>query len=83
MALSLWLFFTAFNSLEATLPSWVSKFAPPGCKGTALGMYSSAQFLGLFLGGLVGGWLDGYYGMVAVLLFCIILTAVWLIGLLR
>ena len=83
LALSLWLFFTAFNCLEATLPSWVSKFAPPGCKGTALGMYSSAQFLGLFLGGLVGGWLDGYYGMVAVLLFCIILTAVWLIWLLR
>jgi MFS family permease len=78
LALSLGLFFTAFNVLEASLPSWVSKYADPKTKGTALGIYSSAQFLGLFLGGVIGGWLDGSYGMVAVLLFCISLTVVWL-----
>lgn len=77
LALSLWVFFTAFNTLEASLPSLVSEFAPVGCKGTALGIYSSAQFLGLFLGGILGGWLDAKYGMVGILLFCIILASIW------
>ncbi len=77
LALSLGLFFTAFNSLEASLPSWVVKFAPAGSRGTALGIYSSAQFFGLFLGGLIGGWLDAGYGRIGVLLFCIILAIIW------
>jgi MFS family permease len=83
VVLSVGLFFTAFNTLEASLPSWVSKVAPAEYKGTALGVYSSAQFLGLFLGGIIGGWLDSSYGMVAVLLFCILLAVVWLTLFLR
>lgn len=77
LALSLWVFFTAFNTLEASLPAFVSQFAPIGTKGTALGIYSSAQFLGLFLGGILGGWLDAKYGMVGILGFCILLAIVW------
>lgn len=77
LALSLWVFFTAFNTLEASLPSLVSQVAPSGCKGTALGIYSSAQFLGLFLGGILGGWLDAKYGMVGIVWFCIILASIW------
>ena len=79
LALSLWFFFTAFNTLEASLPAFVSQFAPVGSKGTALGIYSSAQFLGLFLGGILGGWLDAEYGMVGILLFCIILAIIWFV----
>ncbi len=78
-AFSVGLFFTAFNILEASLPSLVSRIAPTGTRGTALGLYSSAQFLGLFLGGVIGGWLDASYGMVGILLFCIILAVIWLI----
>lgn len=77
LALSLWVFFTAFNTLEASLPALVSQFSPVGCKGTALGIYSSAQFLGLFLGGILGGWLDAKYGMVGISWFCIILAIIW------
>src|SRR5690606_14329461 len=51
------LFFTAFNLLEATLPSLISKVAPAGGKGTAMGVFSTSQFLGAALGGLLGGWL--------------------------
>ena len=51
-------FFTAFNLLEATLPSLVSKFAPPAVKGTAIGVYSSVQFFGTFVGAAAGGWLS-------------------------
>lgn len=52
------LFFFAFNLLEALLPSLVSKMAPAGGKGTAMGIYSTSQFLGAFLGGMLGGWLQ-------------------------
>ncbi len=71
-------FFTAFNLLEATLPSLISKFAPPAVKGTAVGVYSSVQFLGTFVGAAVGGWLSQQYGPAAVFGFCLVLTALWL-----
>ena len=51
------LFFGAFNFLEAVLPASVTRIAPADMKGTAMGLFSSAQFLGAFSGGLVGGLL--------------------------
>lgn len=71
-------FFAAFNLLEATLPSLVSKFAPPAQKGTATGVYSSVQFLGTFLGATAGGWLAQHVGHASVFVFGIALTLVWL-----
>ena len=50
VACSLLLFFAGFNLLEASLPSLVSRTAPPAAKGTAIGVYSSVQFLGAFVG---------------------------------
>ena len=44
-----------FNFLEATLPSWISKVAPLNVKGCAMGVYSTSQFLGIFVGGVLGG----------------------------
>jgi MFS family permease len=73
----LWLFFTAFNLLEASLPSLVSKTAPADRKGTAMGVYSSSQFFGVFLGGLIGGWVHGEYGVQAVFWMSALLAAVW------
>ncbi len=70
-------FFTGFNLLEATLPSLVSKFAPAALKGTAVGVYSSVQFLGTFVGAAAGGWLSQWHGAAAVFGFCLVLTAVW------
>ncbi|MGZ8152840.1 MAG: MFS transporter [Methylovulum sp.] len=75
----LWLFFCGFNLLEATLPSLVSKTAPADLKGTAMGAYSSSQFMGLFIGGFVGGWFKGEYGEVAVFLFCAAAALSWLL----
>lgn len=74
----LYLFFTAFNLLEATLPSMVSKIAPPDLKGTAMGAYSTAQFLGAFAGGAGGGWIYGHYGMPQVFLYCAAAALAWL-----
>lgn len=71
-------FFTAFNLLEATLPSLISKFAPPAVKGAAVGVYSSVQFFGTFVGAAVGGWLSQHQGPAAVFGFCLVLSALWL-----
>jgi len=72
-------FFAAFNLLEATLPSLVSKFAPPAQKGTATGVYSSVQFLGTFAGAAAGGVLAQHVGASAVFGLGIALTVVWLV----
>ncbi|TPE49986.1 MFS transporter [Maribrevibacterium harenarium] len=68
------LFFVAFNTLEATLPSLVSKQAPVGYRGTAMGAFSTHQFFGAFIGGAGGGWLMGQLSM-QVLFFAV--AALW------
>jgi MFS family permease len=75
----LWLFFTGFNLLEATLPSLISKTAPADLRGTAMGVYSTSQFLGAGIGGGVGGWCYGAYGAAGVFLFCALAATTWLI----
>jgi len=72
------LFFTAFNLLEASLPSLVSKVSPAGGKGTAMGVYSTSQFLGAALGGILGGWLYQFGGLAAVFVGCALLGLFWL-----
>ena len=71
-------FFTAFNLLEASLPSLISKIAPAGGKGTAMGVYSTSQFLGAALGGILGGWLYQHYGLSGVFLGCAAMALLWL-----
>lgn len=72
-------FFTAFNLLEATLPSLIAKMAPPDAKGTAMGIYSSSQFLGAFAGGTLGGWLRGLFGLSGVFAFAASAALTWLL----
>lgn len=80
LELGLWLtlFFVAFNILEATQPSLISRIAPPQSKGKAMGLYNTLQALGLFAGGSLGGWLSKHYGGTAVFVFCALLALVWL-----
>lgn len=78
VGIALLLFFTAFNVLEASLPSLISKIAPLAAKGTAMGVYSSVQFLGAFFGAAMGGLLIQYFGHDAVLYFAIVLLLLWL-----
>ena len=72
-------FFVAFNILEASLPSLVSRFAPASARGAAIGVYNTTQALGLAAGGLVGGWLAQHQGNVAVFVFGFVLIALWLV----
>jgi MFS family permease len=72
------IFFSAFNVLEAMLPSLTSKLAPPGAKGAAMGIYSSIQFLGTFVGAACGGYLYQRYGAHGIFIFDSVLLAIWL-----
>jgi len=76
----LWVFFVGFNYLEATLPSLVSKTVGAAQKGSALGMYSTCQFLGAFFGGAGGGWLVQYVGVEAAFVFSAALLLLWLLA---
>lgn len=75
---ALWLFFSGFNTLEALLPSLVSRIAPAAGKGTAIGVYNTWQFLGVFVGGTAGGWIHGAYGPWGVALACATGLVLWL-----
>ncbi len=79
--LGLWLllFFVAFNILEATLPSLVSRTAPPAAKGAALGVYNTTQAVGLFIGGAMGGVIAQHFGDNAVFSACALLAVCWMI----
>jgi len=77
---ALFFYFVAFNLLEASLPSLISKLAPVSAKGTAMGVYNTAQALGLFFGGVLGGWLAQHHGFQAVFIFCVVLMGAWLVA---
>lgn len=73
-------FFTAFNLLEASLPSLVSKFAPIRFKGTAMGVYSTSQYLGICLGGAIGGIVLAKFGIHGIFFLCSLAALLWLLA---
>lgn len=72
------LFFGFFSVLEAMLPSLVSRVAPASSRGTAMGIYSTSQFLGAFLGGVLGGWMIGEVGVSNAHLVLAALCLLWI-----
>ena len=74
----LFVFFVGFNILEASLPSMISRIAPPQSKGLALGIYNTTQAFGLAAGGALGGFLAQRLGADAVYAACGLLTLAWL-----
>ncbi len=75
---ALTIFFSAFNVMEASLPSLITKVAPPAAKGTATGLYSSAQFLGIFAGGILGGLAHQHGEAAGVFALTAVLALAWL-----
>ncbi len=76
---SLTVYFIAFNVLEASLPSIISKVAPAAAKGTAMGVYNTSQSLGIFVGGALGGYLSHAFGFASVFIFCGVMMFLWLL----
>lgn len=79
-AIALTLFFAAFNFLEAALPALISRLAPGEARGTAMGVYSSAQFLGIFLGGVLGGWCQDRFGLAGGFGFSLAMACLWFVS---
>ncbi|MGB1755187.1 MAG: hypothetical protein ACPHHQ_00155, partial [Pseudomonadales bacterium] len=75
---ALLIFFVGFNYLEATLPTLVSQFASEAHRGAAMGAYSSAQFLGIFAGGSLGGLLLASSDITTLVLANIALVGFWM-----
>ena len=75
--LGLAVYFTGFNLMEALLPSMISRMAPLSGKGTALGVYSTSQFAGAFLGGPIAGLIMQYKGMDGVYIVGGLMAIVW------
>jgi MFS family permease len=73
------LYFGAFTLLEALLPSWVSRVTPVGFSGSGLGVYSSCQFLGIFIGGVAGGLVWARAGVQGVLVLDLVALAAWFV----
>lgn len=71
------LFFTGFTALEAMLPSLASIYAPASARGTAMGVFASSQFIGVFIGGLMGGALLDVVGAFGVWVGMAIVTLIW------
>ncbi len=74
------LFFAGFTALEAVLPSLVSVFAPISLRGTAMGVFASSQFFGVFIGGILGGYLLEELGPQGLLLGLGILMSGWCVA---
>lgn len=77
LTLCMFFFFWGFNLLEAMLPSMVSRIAPAASKGSAMGVYNTFQFLGVFFGGFAGGMIYGNIGVAAVFVACAVMLLIW------
>ncbi len=80
LILVLGMFFAGFNVMEALFPSLISRIAPASAKGTALGVYSTSQFLGAALGGPIAGWLAQTYGLSSVYIAGAFMAVLWAVA---
>lgn len=79
LCLLMLVFFIPFNILEALLPSLISMIAKPHSKGTAMGVYSTSQFLGIFAGGSLAGILYQWNGSQGIFITNALVSAIWFI----
>ena len=75
--INLTIFFIAFNTVEALLPSLLSRTASASKRGLAMGIFSTSQFLGTFIGGAIGGFIYDIYNLNSVFLFTIFVAIIW------
>jgi predicted MFS family arabinose efflux permease len=74
-----WLFFVGFNLIEASLPSLLSRRAPADARGTAMGLFSTGQFLGAACGGALGGWAFSRFDQLGIAVLGVTLMSLWIL----
>ncbi len=67
----------SFSVLEAGIPSTLSKNTNIDNRGLTMSIYTSFQFFGTFLGGLIGGYLYDRYGLSGIFFFTAVISVVW------
>lgn len=77
LVLSMWLFFSGFNFLEAAMPAQVSKLAGSEWRGAAMGAFATSQFLGAFAGGVWAGWVNAQWGPQRVFMVAACIAVAW------
>ncbi len=78
LIITVFIYFVAFNLLEALLPSQVAKHTSPEQRGTAMGIYSTCQFFGIFAGAALAGWAYPHWGETGIFVANTILCGIWL-----
>jgi MFS family permease len=77
------MYFVGFNFLEATLPSLISRLSPKNLKGLVLGAYNTSQSLGIFMGGILGGFIASRYGNQAIFIVSALFLLIWLFTMIK
>ena len=77
------IYFIGFNFLEATLPSLISRLSPKNLKGLVLGAYNTSQSLGIFMGGILGGFIASRYGNQAIFIVSALFLLIWLFTMIK
>jgi MFS family permease len=77
------IYFVGFNFLEATLPSLISRLSPKNLKGLVLGAYNTSQSLGIFVGGILGGFIASRYGNQAIFIVSALFLLIWLFAMIK
>lgn len=75
----IWLFFVGFNLIEASLPSLLSRRAPTQARGTAMGLFSTGQFLGAACGGVLGGWAFSHFDRLGIAVLAVTAMSLWMV----
>ncbi len=73
------LFFIGFNMFEPLLQSFVAKFAKVHQKGAALGVANTFAYTGIFLGGLLAGWVMQHYDRMVLAMIVGAISILWFV----
>lgn len=73
------LFFIGFNMFEPLLQSFVAKFAKVHQKGAALGVANTFAYTGIFLGGLLAGYIMDHFNRETLSIIVAFISMAWFI----
>jgi MFS family permease len=73
------LFFIGFNMFEPLLQSFVAKFAKVHQKGSALAVANTFGYFGIFVGGILSGWVMQHHDRATLAIIVTFISTAWFI----
>ena len=71
------LFFIGFNMFEPLLQSFVAKFAKVHQKGAALSVANTFGYIGIFIGGILAGWVMQHFDRATLAIVVTFISIAW------